>query len=91
MHFFSRIDLEQHRATCSGLVLHCKIVKEMQTYLDWLSSGGSILSRAYDVIHELFRSKHESQTLAQFYTDFNKLFEEVEEIVFPIRAEVEEM
>ena len=61
----------------------------MWIYLD-MYSGGSNLSRAYDIIHELFRSKQESRMLAQFYANFNKLSEEVTEI-FPITAVVKEM
>jgi len=41
----------------------------MQIYLGMLYSEGSNLSRAYDVIQELFKSKHESRILAQFYAD----------------------
>ena len=55
-----------------------------------LYSRGSDLSRDYDVIQELFRSKQESWTLAQFYYDFNKFFEEVKEI-FSITADVKKM
>jgi len=44
--------------------------------------GGNNLSQAYEVIQELLRSKQESQMLAQFYANFNKLFEKIKEIFF---------
>ena len=64
------------------LVLHCRTVKKMCIYLDMLYSGGNNLSQAYEVIQELLRSKQESQMLAQFYANFNKLFEKIKEIFF---------
>ena len=62
----------------------------MWTYLDKLYSSGSNLSRAYDVIQELFRNKQESWTLAQFYADFIEFSTKVKEI-FPITTNVKKM
>ena len=65
-------------------------LKKMWTYLNKLSLERGNLSRDNDVIQELFKSKQKSQTLAQFYAESNKLFEEVKKI-FPLRADVKEM
>jgi len=55
------------------LILYCRTVKEMWTYLGRLYAGDNHLSRAHNVIQKLFRSKQDSQMLTQFYVDFNKL------------------
>jgi len=72
------------------LILHYRTIKKMWNYLDILYSGDNNPSWAYNVIQELFRSKQKNLTLAQFYADFNKLFEEIREI-FPITTDVKEI
>jgi len=54
-----------------------------------LYSEENNLNWAYDVIQNLSRSKEESQILAQFYADLNKLFEVKK--IFPITGDVKEM
>ena len=65
------------------LILQCKTVKDMWIYLD-------NLSRAYDVIQELFKSEQESRTLVQFYVDFTNFLRRSRSF-FPITAHVKEM
>ena len=77
-----RTDLEQYGATCLRYVSTLLGYKKDMNLFDRLYLGSNNLSQGYDVIQELFRSKQKSETLVQFYNDFNKLSAKVKEIFF---------
>jgi len=89
-HTSSGIDLEQHETACSGFNSTLQDCKRDVNLLKQVVFRRHQPESSLYVIQELFRSKQESQTLAQFYADFNNLSEEVKEF-FAITANVKEM
>ena len=72
------------------LVLHCITVKELWWFLKDLYGGIGNISRAYDVIQELFRKKQDGQPMDAHYGEFNRPSEELRQI-FLITLDVKQM
>ena len=68
--------------TSSTLAIHMLTLKEMCNYLEELHSGKNNINRAFDIIHEMFRSEKGNKTLSQHYANFNMVYEELKVLSF---------
>ena len=72
------------------LILHCITMKELWCFLKDLYRVSDKISRAYDVIQELFQKKQDGRTMDAHYGEFNRLAEELRQI-FPITSDIKYM
>ena len=72
-----------------GLVTHCKTVKQLMNYLQFLYSGKGNFSRIYDVCKDFYRADKEDKSLTSYFMDFKKTYEELN-MLLPFSCDVEE-
>ncbi|GMJ03787.1 hypothetical protein HRI_004047900 [Hibiscus trionum] len=71
-----------------GLVNHCKTVKQLMRYLQFLYSGKGNFSRIYDVCQNFYMVDKEDRTLTSYFMDFKKMCEELN-MLLPFSADIE--
>nr|CAN74438.1 hypothetical protein VITISV_022954 [Vitis vinifera] len=67
------------KVTCDivGLLSHCKFVKELMDYLDFLYSEKGHVSRMYDVWNAFHCPEKGAKSLTAYFMDFKKVYEEL--------------
>ncbi|RVW73875.1 hypothetical protein CK203_059917 [Vitis vinifera] len=60
-----------------GLLSHCKFVKELMDYLDFLYSEKGHVSRMYDVWNAFHCPEKGAKSLTAYFMDFKKVYEEL--------------
>ena len=60
-----------------GLVTHCRTVKELMNYLEFLYSGKGNISRIYDVCKTFYRANKGDRSLTSYFMEFKKTYEEL--------------
>ena len=59
------------------MVTHCRTVKELMSYLEFLYSGKGNISRIYDVCKAFYRADKGDRSLTNYFMDFKKTYEEL--------------
>ena len=60
-----------------GLVNHCKFVKELMSYLEFVFSGKGNVSRIFDVCKAFYRSEKQDQSLTKNFMAYKQIHEEL--------------
>ena len=60
-----------------GLVTHCRIVKELLNYLEFLYSEQGNISHIYDVCKAFYRADKGDRSLTNYFIKFKKTYEEL--------------
>ena len=60
-----------------GLVNHCKFVKELMDYLEFVFSGKGNVSRIFDVCKTFYQSEKQDQSLTIFFMAYKKINEKL--------------
>ncbi|XP_071933223.1 uncharacterized protein [Coffea arabica] len=60
-----------------SLINHCKFVKELMEYLEFLYSGKGNISRIYDVCQAFYRAEKQDKSIITYFMNFKKTYEEL--------------
>ncbi|KAH6784058.1 hypothetical protein C2S52_009017 [Perilla frutescens var. hirtella] len=60
-----------------GMVTHCRTVKTLQVYLEFLYSGKGNISRMYTVCQEFYRPEKGDKSLTDYFMLFKRTYEEL--------------
>ena len=69
------------------MVTHCRTVKELMKYLEFLYSGKENISRIHNVCKAFYRAYKSDRTLTKYFMDFKKTYEELNSLL-PFRPDV---
>ena len=69
------------------LINHCKFVKELMEYLEFVYSGKGNISRIFDVCRVFYHVEKQDRSLTELFTDYKKTYEEMN-ILLPFRLNV---
>ena len=67
-----------------GLINHCKFVKELMYYLEFLYSGKENVSRIFEVCKAFHQPEKQDRSLTTHFMEFKKTYEE------PFSADIKE-
>ena len=70
-----------------GLVTHCRTVKELMNYLEFLYSGKGNISRIYDVCKTFYKADKGDRSLTNYFMDFKRTYEELN-MLLPFSTDV---
>ncbi|CAM8996453.1 unnamed protein product [Rhodiola kirilowii] len=68
-------------ASVIRLVSHCRTVKALLAYVEFLYSGKGNISRMYTVCQAFYRPEKGDQSLTDYFTEFKKIYEELNELL----------
>ncbi|XP_071738958.1 uncharacterized protein [Rutidosis leptorrhynchoides] len=77
-------------SSVTSLVNHCKYVKELMEYLDFLYSGKSNISRIFNVCKSFHRGEQHDRSLMAYVMEFKKVYEEFNSVM-PLSADIKTM
>ncbi|KAH6783579.1 endonuclease V family protein [Perilla frutescens var. hirtella] len=86
----ARLFLSIHNSidsTVIGLITHCKTVKSLLKYLEFLYSGKENVSRIFDVCQAFYMPEKDDRSLTDYFMAFKKTYAELNELL-PFDADI---
>lgn len=70
-----------------GMVSHCRTVKTLMKYLEFLYSGKGNISRIYDVCQAFYRPKKGEKSITEYFMEFKRTYEELN-VLLPFSPDI---